>query len=406
MIESSHHSYDTIYSTKYGKEFTITNKKLGAGSYGVVYISKDELGNKIAVKCCNNIPDVGIDNLFECALMCCLNHPYLNSAIDIVSTKFAVYIIQPLARFDLHQFTNKKNYAHQCTQEELRLWFHQLTQAVHVLHSLDIIHGDIKASNVLLYQDHVKLTDFTLSLKILGNQPDRQERLLIATNTHRPLEVFLKQDYDKSADIWSLGITFYEIFTNELLIRNQGVPDDDHEHKFMNAILDWAELTHQSLPIDKFEVQYLPVRIAPRFELPEFKWCADLIYKILRIKPSERPTTHDLLSEKLFENLECCSPTVVSPISNKLEMSEQARVIRYIQLMTTDDYLQHLIYQIYTKVNLSELTEHQLVICITWMVFKMLRLDCKFLTDMTSIEELTKWELLICHNLGFMIYPF
>src|SRR4029078_2630028 len=100
---------DRTLSKHHGKLFTVSDKIIGQGVYGCVYIGKDEYGKKIAVKTCV-IKDDGIPNIFEASLMQSIRHPYLNSSIEVVASQQYLYIIQPLAVTDLYNYTHKLNY--------------------------------------------------------------------------------------------------------------------------------------------------------------------------------------------------------------------------------------------------------------------------------------------------------
>ena len=164
------------------KSYTILDK-LGQGSYGTVYLAKTEQNHQVAIKCCP-FDKQGIPNLFELVIMKSLHHPNLMNAIDILVLD-QVYIVEPLGLMDLHYYTSIYKNNHVCTIEELKNFFFSLLQAVTILHSQNIIHCDIKASNILLFNDGIKLSDFTLSTKMRGTHQ-------VITPTHRPLEVWLK----------------------------------------------------------------------------------------------------------------------------------------------------------------------------------------------------------------------
>ena len=82
------------------------------------------------------------------------------------------------------------------------------------LHSRNIIHGDIKLSNVLMKDNDVLLSDFSLSVLSF------HENYRIYNNEtysyhYRPPEVNSGRGYTFKADVWALGCTFYELLYNE-----------------------------------------------------------------------------------------------------------------------------------------------------------------------------------------------
>lgn len=90
----------------------------------------------------------------------------------------------------------------------------KIISAVKHLHEQKICHRDLKPENFLLSDNtpdaEVKLIDFGLS-KRFGKKENKNEiklQTVVGTPYYVAPEV-LKQNYDKSCDIWSLGIILY-----------------------------------------------------------------------------------------------------------------------------------------------------------------------------------------------------
>lgn len=190
---------DHTLSKDVGYSFTISDKIIGSGSYGTIYTAQNEYGRQLAVKCCN-IDSTGIPNILEASIMGSMIHPYLNRALRIQASDNKLYIIQEIAQTDLAQHTRRDKGNHRPGIVELKRWCFELAQAVSALHVDDIIHADIKASNVLLYADgSIRLTDYTLATK----KWSRGEKFThnVCTCTHRPLECLMRRSWDESLDI-------------------------------------------------------------------------------------------------------------------------------------------------------------------------------------------------------------
>lgn len=88
---------------------------------------------------------------------------------------------------------------------------HDIINGVAYLHSKNIIHGDIKSSNVLVSRNlHCKLSDFGISHEGREKNPDLQ----LGTLEYLAPEL-LRGDIrlpTKQSDMYSLGMTLYEIF--------------------------------------------------------------------------------------------------------------------------------------------------------------------------------------------------
>lgn len=97
-------------------------------------------------------------------------------------------------------------------EERLRL-IAQLCRALEYIHQNDIIHLDLKPSNVLVSPEAgVKLTDFGLA------HSSRSQGLLKAAGTpaYMSPEVISGQIPDGRSDLYSLGVLLYQVFTGRL----------------------------------------------------------------------------------------------------------------------------------------------------------------------------------------------
>lgn len=89
----------------------------------------------------------------------------------------------------------------------------ELLIALSFIHKDNIIHRDIKAANVLICNDgSVKLCDFGVAAQL--NQMSNRRQTIAGTPYWMAPEVIMEGvSYDTKADIWSVGITAYEVAT-------------------------------------------------------------------------------------------------------------------------------------------------------------------------------------------------
>lgn len=113
---------------------------------------------------------------------------------------------------DLFHYLEKR--AFKISEERACNIFHSLAAAIYYLHSYGILHRDLKLDNVLMVNDKedsdVKIVDFGLS-KILG--PSETCADPFGTIGYAAPEVLYRNPYNKSADIWSLGVLLYILLT-------------------------------------------------------------------------------------------------------------------------------------------------------------------------------------------------
>ncbi|KAI5959000.1 KIC1 [Candida pseudojiufengensis] len=151
----------------------------------------------------------------------------------------------------------------------------ELLLTLSAVHKLGVIHRDLKAANVLISKEgNVQLCDFGVAAKISANAT---KRTTMAGTPYwmAPEVIKTGESYNSKADIWSLGITVYEIATG-----NPPYGDKDAS---------WA-------------MQLISKATPPRLEgsqySPALKECIALC---LDENPEERPSADDLFKCKLMK---------------------------------------------------------------------------------------------------------
>lgn len=93
-------------------------------------------------------------------------------------------------------------------------WLLQLLLALKHSHDHKIIHRDIKTSNIFLHQNKVKLGDFGLAKNLVSTHQNLQG--FMGTPLYIAPELFEENGYSFPADIWSLGVVFFELMNFEI----------------------------------------------------------------------------------------------------------------------------------------------------------------------------------------------
>ena len=126
---------------------------------------------------------------------------------------------------DLYRFLE----AHQQLQLKIKeeyLWdiFHQCLKGLIYIHSLGVIHRDIKLGNIFIDDKrHIQIGDFGESsiidknkLKEFTDKPEEQNSLFFTpeirgTKEYMAPEVLKCEEYDQRADVYSMGLTFFTL---------------------------------------------------------------------------------------------------------------------------------------------------------------------------------------------------
>jgi serine/threonine protein kinase len=154
-------------------------------------------------------------------------HPNIIRLLDIFENPDYIYIVMELLRGgDLFTYLEKR--AFKITEIRACNIVHSLATALFYLHSYGIAHRDLKPENVLLVDESedsdVKIVDFGLS-KMVG--PSEKCHEPFGTLSYVAPEVLLQQPYDKTVDLWSLGVVAYLLLSGTLPF------DDDNEKEIV-----------------------------------------------------------------------------------------------------------------------------------------------------------------------------
>jgi len=197
---------------------------LGQGGMGAVYKARQkQLDRLVALKILP--PDVSRTEAFaerftrEARSLAKLNHPHIVTVHDFGRTEAGLcyFIMEFVDGTDLRRVIQ----AAELSPREALAIVPQICEALQYAHDEGIVHRDIKPENVLMdKKGRVKIADFGLA-KLL----DRPAAVYTLTGAGQkmgtphymaPEQIEHPHDVDHRADIYSLGVVFYEMLTGEL----------------------------------------------------------------------------------------------------------------------------------------------------------------------------------------------
>ncbi|KAI6189568.1 CMGC/DYRK/PRP4 protein kinase [Aphelenchoides bicaudatus] len=97
----------------------------------------------------------------------------------------------------------------------VRNYARQLLSALKLLKKCNIIHADIKPDNILVTENKLtlKLCDFGSACSVGETEPAPY----LVSRFYRAPEIMLGLPYDFGIDLWSVAVTFYEIYTGKIM---------------------------------------------------------------------------------------------------------------------------------------------------------------------------------------------
>jgi len=268
--------------------------QLGSGTFATVKLCINKCtGEKYAVKIIDkkkfalNHGSSRSDALMdEVKILKALSHPHVIKIYDTYETEQHLYLVLELITggdlFD--KIVDQK-----CGYSEprARTIFGQILNAISYLHSNNIVHRDLKPENILLArkeEDNIKISDFGLSrvigegsfMKTLCGTPQYLAPEVLCSTSIPSQPATTTTGYDKSVDLWSLGVILYILLS--------GVPPFDERKNLLDQV--------------KTGAYYFPPK---RFQNVSSS-AIDLIKRLLCIDPKKRITVEGILKHPWLLN--------------------------------------------------------------------------------------------------------
>lgn len=201
-------------------------EELGAGATSKVFLANDrfssqqvaikiftaasELSQQLALIESNLLKDVyhsNIVSLVEHYDSIVLQDPFIKKKIDV-----SAIAMEYVPCGNLADLLKRTKYL---SEEQSRVVFKQLIDAIGYLHGKSISHGDLKPDNILLAdKQNIKLADFAFSSKF---KPNELFKLSLGTPKYWSPEIINGKPYSpEAADLFAAGIILFEMATGHM----------------------------------------------------------------------------------------------------------------------------------------------------------------------------------------------
>jgi len=186
-------------------------KILGKGSFGSVFLVRDNFQNNFALKVLENneLNILSFNN--EVKFLNLLKNKNIVSINSAFKTRSTLNIVMEyINNGDLKNRirlcrTNKKTFS----DSEIKKIILSISNGINHLHLNNIIHRDLKPANILISKNNeYKIADFGISRLV---NKDEWVMTNIGTPYYMAPEVFNFSGYTNSVDYWALGIILYEL---------------------------------------------------------------------------------------------------------------------------------------------------------------------------------------------------
>ncbi|XP_023203225.1 serine/threonine-protein kinase D3 [Xiphophorus maculatus] len=275
---------------------------LGSGQFGIVYGGKHrKTGRDVAIKIIDKMrfPTKQESQLRnEVAILQNLHHPGIVNLDCMFETPEQVFVVMEKLHGDMLEMilcSDKSRLPERLT----KFLVTQILVALRHLHFKNIVHCDLKPENVLLASaepfPQVKLCDFGFA-RIIGEKSFR--RSVVGTPAYLAPEVLRSKGYNRSLDMWSVGVIVYVSLSGTFPFNeDEDINDQIQNAAFMYPPNPWKEISDEAKDLIN---NLLQVKMRKRFSVDKslsHPWLQDyqtwLDLREFETRRGERYITHE-----------------------------------------------------------------------------------------------------------------
>uniref|UniRef100_A0A8C7X3D6 protein kinase C n=1 Tax=Oryzias sinensis TaxID=183150 RepID=A0A8C7X3D6_9TELE len=275
---------------------------LGSGQFGIVYGGKHrKSGRDVAIKIIDKMrfPTKQESQLRnEVAILQKLHHPGIVNLECMFETPEQVFVVMEKLHGDMLEMILSSEKS-RLPERLTKFLVMQILVALRHLHFKNIVHCDLKPENVLLASaepfPQVKLCDFGFA-RIIGEKSFR--RSVVGTPAYLAPEVLRSKGYNRSLDMWSVGVIVYVSLSGTFPFNeDEDINDQIQNAAFMYPPNPWKDISEEAKDLIN---NLLQVKMRKRFSVDKslsHPWLQDyqtwLDLREFETRRGERYITHE-----------------------------------------------------------------------------------------------------------------
>uniref|UniRef100_A0A8D0AKJ9 Serine/threonine-protein kinase n=1 Tax=Sander lucioperca TaxID=283035 RepID=A0A8D0AKJ9_SANLU len=279
-----------------------SDEVLGSGQFGIVYGGKHrKSGRDVAIKVIDKMrfPTKQESQLRnEVAILQNLHHPGIVNLECMFETPERVFVVMEKLHGDMLEMILSSEKS-KLPERITKFLVTQILVALRHLHFKNIVHCDLKPENVLLASaepfPQVKLCDFGFA-RIIGEKSFR--RSVVGTPAYLAPEVLRSKGYNRSLDMWSVGVIVYVSLSGTFPFNeDEDINDQIQNAAFMYPPTPWKDISAEATDLIN---NLLQVKMRKRYSVDKclsHPWLQDyqtwLDLREFETRRGERYITHE-----------------------------------------------------------------------------------------------------------------
>eukprot|EP01060_Flectonema_neradi_P012570 TRINITY_DN19353_c0_g1_i1.p1 TRINITY_DN19353_c0_g1~~TRINITY_DN19353_c0_g1_i1.p1 ORF type:complete len:303 (+),score=30.91 TRINITY_DN19353_c0_g1_i1:3-911(+) len=286
------------------------SEMLGVGTFGTVFLAtkkgdKSEMlfaVKRLSLPWTGNTEAASLRTLPEVAMLIKCQGPNIIPLREVIQKGKHVYLVFPCYSMTLLAYANGEVEATCC---KIRSLISQLASAISHIHSLGVIHRDVKPENIMISQyGLLKLADFGLARE---HSTLSMMTTYVSTRWYRSPEILLKcNDYGLKIDVWALGLIAAELVCRAPLFPGNSDADMLHRISLSLSFDGWGgsksfKPNTATTPLDTLILTTSSSKYHDHcYKLIE-QGFIPLLHSALAVNPSHRVSASDFLKHPFFE---------------------------------------------------------------------------------------------------------